>query len=376
MAKKPNPQSESVIPYDMASLMDEFKNGKPIGETARIPVVSENFSWKRGFINCWTGWPNDGKSTFFLFMMIMKALCDDWKWGIWSPEMYNVIKGPNGKMSISASDLIDEIVFMLTGLSPYKHYERLYNQGQMKSDRYIAAVEWVQNHFIFVNPKKRSFGDLVDSFRYVYEEHGTDGFLVDPFKNIKHENDGGRFDLYLEDLFAVAKEFSLDTNSSFNFIAHPRNDDPKNPDGSFKVCTQYMLSGGSAWNNSMDGIFSVYRPFKHKNTTDPRVVFFNLKQRKQQLVGRVGMYDKIEFDWASNRYYFDGYCPIDGTFKEPLAIREKKEIEARKAEAAEGADKSKKKVKKEEVKPTPPLIDFTETTIQIDQPKNEHETLF
>lgn len=384
MAKKVDPREISVIPIDFAAQLEEFRNGKPIGENARIPVVHENFSWKRSFVNCWTGWPNDGKSTFFMFMALMKSVVDNWRWCVWSPEMYNNVKDHKGKMIVSASDLIDEIVFMYTGRNPYKHFEQRYGTKQMAEEAYHEAMKWVEEHFIFINPKGKTFKNLIDNFRYVYDlyEGKIDGFLVDPFKNIDHREEGnGRFDLYLDNVFSDAKEFSLETNTSLNFVAHPRNDkDPKNPDGSYKLCSQFMLAGGASWNNNMDGIFSIYRPFKHKNPTDPRVTFFNLKQRKQQLVGRCGMYDKIELDFLTNRYYFDGYCPIDGSYKEPIDTKIRRDAAAKKEQADKNENqvKKSKRILKEATKPQAPSISFSEVDVDLGEHENvnEHETLF
>lgn len=363
MAKKIDPREMSLIPMDLALQVAEFKDGKPIGETARVPVMTEYFSWKRAFMNVWTGWPNDGKSTFFLFMALMKSLVDNWKWCIWSPEMYNAVLDDKGKLQTSASDLIDELVFMKEGLCPYLHFKRQYGIPQMSLERYIAACEWVKDHFVFIDPKERKYNSLLDNFRFWHDAYNFQGFLVDPFKNLDHSDDaGGRFDLYLDRLFTDTKRFTLETNSSFNFIAHPRNDkDPKNADGSYKICTQFALAGGAAWNNNMDGIFSTYRPWKHKNPADPRVQFFTLKQRKQQLVGRVGVYDKIEFAFDTNRYYFDGHCPIDGQYREPLAAKQEREVAKRKEEAAAGNAFKKAKITDQK------------TIEKIIESKNEHQ---
>jgi hypothetical protein len=262
----------------------------------------------------------------------------------------------DGKIKTSGSDIVDELVFMLTGRSPYLHYQKLYNIQQMPEKEYLEAVRWVKKHFIIINPKQRKYQDLLDNFRYFYDVYKFDGALVDPFKNLDHNESEGRFDLYLDRVFSDTKEFSLETDTSMNWIAHPKAQvDPKNQDGTFKVCTQYMLSGGAAWNNSMDGIYSIYRPYKHDKATDPRVTFLNLKQRKQQLVGRVGKYDKIEFLFETNRYYFDGFCPIDGTYNEPMY----KKIEA--AKAAKEQKGKEGEVKKGKTKPSEPTINFEAT---------------
>lgn len=364
MAKKPDPREDNLLLPDLATAIHEFENGKPIGETARIPVVSENYSWKGGFVNCWTGWPNDGKSTFLMFMMLVKSICDGWKWCIWSPEMFNAQLDSKKKMILSAGDIIDELVFMKTGQTPYKHFKPMFGVQQMQKDLYVDTWQWITEHFHFVNVKDRKYNSLLDTFRFYHDMYNFKGFVLDPWKNIDDSGESGRQDQFLKNAFADIKSFSLETDSSFNIVAHPRSDkDPKNPDGSYKVCTQFTLSGGSEWNNSMDGIYSVHRPFKHRDPQDRRVAFYNLKQRKQQLVGRVGVYSKIEFDFKSNRYFFDSHCPIDGSFLESIDSIEKRQ------KAAKAEEKKQEQPKKKKAEDATQDIAFTDVTIAIDDDK-------
>jgi hypothetical protein len=361
-------RENSIVEINEDDLIYEFRNGKPIGEDGRIQDMKNNFSWKSGFVNCWTGWPNDGKSTFFMFMALMKSIVDDWVWLIWPPEMLNTVKDSKGRIKTSASDIIDELVFMMTGKSPYLHYIKLYGIPQMNEHEYLESVRFIKKHFIIIHPKDKKYTDLIDNCYYFYEKFNVRGFLIDPFKNIDHNDNDARFDLYLDKVFAASKECSLQTDTSFNYIAHPKAQaDPMKPDGSFKICSQFMLSGGASWNNNMDGIYSIYRQFKHKSITDPRVTFLNMKQRKQSLVGRVGSYDKIEFIFNTSRYYFDGYCPIDGTYVQPMAKKE----EAKKMEE-KSKEQPAQKTKKGKV--SEPSIPFSD--IPLPEAQDEHDTIF
>lgn len=314
-----HPCYQSYLAPDRKQMLREFTEGKAVGEPAHVEGLSNIFSWKSGFLNVWTGWPNDGKTTFFLFMAATRTKFEGKKWCIWPPEMVNSYM--DGKqVKISASDIYDEIIFMLTGKCPYLHFEKKYGIKQMPRDEYMAALDWVEKYFLIIYPKDRRYTALKDNFLYFYEYHGCNDFLGDPFKSLKLSDEGnGRTDLMLDDIFYEFKDLAVMTNGTMNFIAHPKSQvEPKNKDGSFKVCNQHMLAGGASWNNNMDGIYSTYRPNRHNDPKDPVVHFYNLKQRKQQLVGRVGVYERIEFDWNVNRYYFDGVCPIDGSLKNPV----------------------------------------------------------
>lgn len=321
--------SKSYLEPDSISMLKEFKEGKPIGESGRIEHLSDQFSWKRSFVNCWTGRPNFGKSTFLQFMAVNKSKHDNWKWCIWSPEMISSDKGKDGKVYKTATDIYDELIHIYTGENPYKHFKDRYGISQMSEERYLEAITWVQDRFFVVEPKDKRYKHLIDNYMYMYETYGIDGWIIDPFRSVRYDQLGGTLDYVLSQIFDEFKEAAILTNSSVNFIAHPKGDnDPfkRGKDGiitGYKPVNQYNLLGGSAWDNAMDGIFSVHRPYKHLDDNDPATYLYHHKQRKKHLVGDTGVYKKIEYNPKTNRYYFDGHCPIDGSFKQPL-IRDDK----------------------------------------------------
>ena len=88
-----------VVGLNLDIMKQDHANGVQIAEPCMIDQMSNNFAWMRGHQNCWTGFPNDGKTQFTLFMMTVKSLMSGWKWVVWSPEM----KGANfvdGKVKI------------------------------------------------------------------------------------------------------------------------------------------------------------------------------------------------------------------------------------------------------------------------------------
>jgi len=317
MADIIDPRENDILLPDMSSMINEFNEGKPIGESGHVEGLVDQFSWKRTFVNCWTGRPNSGKTTFLQFMTILKSKYDNWKWCIWSPEMINSHK-VNGKIVKSSSDIFDELIHMLTGKNPYKHFTAKYGIPQMSLDEYMEALEWIQDHFVVIHPKDKRYKALIDCFMYWFEKYGFDGWIIDPFKNIRYEQTG-TMDYILHQIFDEFMELAVDTNSSINIVAHPKStSEPKKKDGSYKVVTQLDLLGGSAWDNSMDGIFSIHRPYRHIEANDPRTYLYHLKQRKKHLVGETGVYKHIEYNMKKNRFFFDGHCPIDGSFQPPI----------------------------------------------------------
>lgn len=303
----------SYFPPDIGALTSEWGNGAQIGETSGISEMDKVFMWMRGFVSAWYGWANDGKGTFFDFMATAKAKRDRWKFCLYKQEDMNSFKSSDG-VHMTANDIYNNLIWTYTGITPYKHFSEKYKQPQLDLATYHEAVEWVEKHFFVIYPKDRKYNNVMDNFRFYHDKFGIDCFLVDPFKALILDGDE-RGDYVMTKAFIQAKEFALETNSSFNFISHAKSmTEQKEKDGRYKVVNQFMQLGGSAWDINMDSQYSIYRPERHLDPNDPKVHFFNLKQRKAEIVGaNRGVYEKIEFDFMKKRFYFDGICPIDGS---------------------------------------------------------------
>ena len=103
-----------IIGLDFDIMKQDHEKGVQIADSCEIPHMKNNFAWMRGHQNCWTGFPNDGKTQFTLFMMVVKALKSGWKWVVWSPEM----KGANyvdGKVKVHYNILAYDIMASIVG---------------------------------------------------------------------------------------------------------------------------------------------------------------------------------------------------------------------------------------------------------------------
>jgi len=299
-----------IIGLDLNIMKQDYEKGVQIAEPCQIEHMKDKFAWMRGDQNCWTGFPNDGKTEFSLFMAVVKSLKDRWKWAMWSPEM----KGANfvdGKVKTHYNFLAYNIMATISGKTPYKHIYEKYNKRipLMTIDEIQELKEWIEKHFIFLDPKEKKVEDIEVMLHRIYENQGYDGVFIDPFKNVE-ANLGMRDDQHLNNVFARMKENAVSKNISMNWIAHPRSGINRiaNKQGQDVLlpCTQYHLSGGAAWDNGMDGIYSIHRPYTLDNLNDPRVVFHNLKQKKQDLVCERGEVHDIEFNIKTRRYLFNG----------------------------------------------------------------------
>jgi hypothetical protein len=189
-----------------------------------------------------------------------------------------------------------------------------------------------------INPADRRYSNVIDEIEFYIDKFETDIVLVDPFKSIINDiGMGDSRDLALNELFINTKMLTQRKNINFNWIAHPKSfSDVKEKDGRFKVVTQFLVSGGAAWDNNMDGQYSVYRPQRHVSPSDPNVHFWNLKQRQSELVGvSRGVYESIIFDVRQKRYFFNGVCPIDGSTRGDIFAKRLEEKVARETNKSE-----------------------------------------
>ncbi len=301
-----------VIGLDFDIMTQDHEKGVRVAESCMIKELDGNFKWMRGFQNCFTGFPNDGKTEFTMFLMTAKSLFSGWKWVVWSPEMKSA-DFVDGVVKTNYNRLAYNIMATVTGKTPYKHIHEKYGVEMLSIGEMQEQKEWIEKHFIFLNPRKKDITSIYNTLKRIWEEQGYDGVLIDPFKNIEPEHNV-RDDKHLHDVFSKFKDFATETNIVMNWIAHPKSGvnrvTQRNGQDILVPCNQYMLAGGAAWDNSMDGIYSVQRPDSLQDVKSTRVAFHNLKQRMQELVADRGTVDDIDFEIKTRRYLFNGHSPL------------------------------------------------------------------
>jgi hypothetical protein len=311
---------QSYVPPNAERMKKEYEGAMQIGETSGINKEFDSvFSWMRTHVNAFYGWPKDGKSLTFEFLSLVKAKKSGWKTCMFKHEdMGSFFE--NGRSNVTADRLYAKLAWTLTGKTPFEHYAKKHGSSLLSWDEYQEAVEWIKKYFFVVNPSDRKYKNIFDEFKYFHEVFGIDHFGIDPWNTVGLEN-VERGDERLIQAFVHTKEFALATNTTVSIVNHPGSrHDVKEKAGpnkdAFKVVTQFMQLGGSAWDIKMDGQFSIQRPFRHEDANSPIMYFWNLNQRDSEIVGAErGCYQKIEFDRNRRQYYFDGVCPIDGSIK-------------------------------------------------------------
>lgn len=328
MGNIPDPRAQSYLPPDRALMALEYEQGKERGESCGISQLDRIFTMKRGFLNAFCGWSNAGKTQLLMFIALMRSIKFGTKWALFSPEMINSVKDGD-KVYRTGNEIYSDLCHSYTGKSEYKT-----DRNRIPFDEYMQTMEFIEQHFYAMNNDKKMYTNVADNFMYYHEYFGCDGFIVDGFKDLELDEKGTTDRVYRR-AFSTYKEVALKTHGFMYLVGHPKatnemkerpKSNSKNENPPYKVVTPNMLIGGSAWDNDMDQIISVYRQNAHIDPNDPWVTLLNLKQRKQRQTNRKGEYADIEFDFEGNQFYFGGVCPINGKVRNPSPMQTELDI--------------------------------------------------
>jgi hypothetical protein len=278
---------------DVSSSMDQtFKHGKKRGDTTHITAVDMHFTWKRGELTCVTGWPQGGKTEFTLFLMLLKAMFDGWKWAVFSPENH------------PADELFDTLIHTYIGQSTDPKYP-----NQMTMAQYQKGKEFIHEHFIYVYPKELHTPETIrEYFAYIASIEKIDGTLKDPWNKMVHTY-AGREDQYLATQFPIEQRFAREQDLCSIITAHPKSPGRLEQGKPLPIPDQYWISGGQMWDNMFDNILAVHRPEYHLNKGSTAAQFISHKIKKQKLVGIPGSVD-FDFERKSNQYLYNGASPL------------------------------------------------------------------
>lgn len=278
---------------DVSREMDHtFRHGKARGITTHVRDLDNHFSWKVGDLTCVTGYPQNGKTEFTLFLMLLKSIYEGWRWIIFSPENY------------PADELFDTLIHTYIGRSVDPTY-----RDQMPFDQYRLGKEFIDAHFVYVYPNEPHTPEVIREYvAYLTAEEKFNGTLKDPWNKMIHTY-SGREDQYLASQFPLEQKMSRELGLCSVITAHPKSPGTLKPTDSYPAPNQYSLSGGQMWDNMFDNILCIHRPDYLQDRASTRTEFHSLKIKKQKLVGIPGTVE-FDFERRSNRYLYHGASPL------------------------------------------------------------------
>lgn len=281
------------------SMLTNFRKGKEAGSKTYVRdidqitsggIQNKMWSWKAGEFNLWTGYNNEGKSQFLIFLCVLKAINEGWKFAFFSPENY------------PPDEFFDDIIHTILGKSTDRHYKNF----DVSEDEYLKAFDLVKDKFYFVYPEKDKTPDFrieqIESvFEYLVWEKDVKAVIVDPYIKIRHEMSPGEPEhLYASRFMMDRINFTRKNNVSYHLVMHqttPR----KEKDGNYPPPSLYQIKGGGTFADSTDNTISVWRPNRATDPNDTTVIIKTDKIKKQKLVG-IPFEITIDFNRKRNRY--------------------------------------------------------------------------
>jgi len=289
---------EGIFTVDMVfdSMLHTFRNGKQRGTSTYWKVIDEHFTWRPSEVNIWTGYQNEGKSTFLESLCVLKSYFEGWKWAIFSPE------------NTPINDFYDNLIEMYIG----KSSDPIYKSNQMSESDYMEGAEFIKNHFFVIYPEDNfEFSNVLLKAEYLIRKHGVRGLIIDPYNTIEHKMERGeREDLYISRFMSSLKKFAVKNSISINLVAHQLTPQKDNGGRYLRPDTN-RIKGGGTFADKADNVMYVWRPDRALDFSTPLVTFGSQKIKKQKLVGIPGDVNEIYFNRKCNRYFHDGRSPFE-----------------------------------------------------------------
>lgn len=244
--KKGNILSVLSLEQKILTLYKE-KPDEGLAFSARYSNLSAHYRFKIGQLNIVTGIPSHGKSEMLDMLLCDLAIEHDLKFAIFSPENY-----PHELHLI-------KLVSKIMGKSFYPCADP---RKRMTEEELVAAIEFVNNHFYFLDPYENdvSLKAILSLALEAKEKHGISAFVIDPWNEIEHDIPMHKNEsTYTGECLTTIRRFGRKHGMSPFIVAHPTKLLPPKAGEAFPIPNAYNIAGSAMWYNKADNILSVYR---------------------------------------------------------------------------------------------------------------------
>jgi len=273
--------------------MSIYENGYEKVHGINIPEIDKYYKRKAGELTVLTGYGNMGKSTYWMWYLMMRAIIFGEKTAIFSPE------------SDPAADFYFDLTETFFGCDCSK-----FNPNRPKPDAFKKGYAWVGEHFFNVSPSELSPTPAIVKQTFLTLVIGKDvkNVVVDPFNQLTNDysSSGGRSDKYLETFLSDCSRFAKRNGVNFDIIAHPRTPREKTSQGDYECPDQFSIADGTMWNNKADNILVYHRPFGFSAPDALNCEVHSKKIRRQRTVGVRGTVE-IEYSRPKRRFLVNGH---------------------------------------------------------------------
>tara|TARA_R110002020_G_scaffold195451_2_gene396439 strand:- start:5075 stop:6100 length:1026 start_codon:yes stop_codon:yes gene_type:complete len=256
-------------------------NSSNSAETTFIKEYDRIFKWKRGWVNTWTGYSNEGKSSWLYFILLIKLLQDkNAKVAIFSPENY-----PRNRF-------VKDWVKTMLGYDPK-------NSTKAKCEK---MIEMFEDRLFYVYPSSHDIDSIENQFQNLVKLHQVNITIIDPY--LKISKPSGVNDLqYLTSFVKRQEVFAKQNNVSHHVVYHqltPQMDES----GNYVPVDMYRIKGGGSITDGSDTVSSVQRPYRKTDAEDKSVVITTQKVKDFDLFS--DGYLRMEYNLSKNRYFLNG----------------------------------------------------------------------
>lgn len=273
-------------------LDDIYNNGLPKGSTTHLHELDRIWTWRPSEVTGLTGYMNEGKTSWFHWLCILKASIDGWPVGLYSPENW------------PPEELYEDLIHMYVGKTMDKDYADRMTYTQLKE-----AKEFVNKYFYMIYPEQSaSLENIFDRGQYLVKKKGIKILGIDPYNGVEHNQGSMREDLYISDFLRKLKRFTAEHSLATTLIAHQRTPEREKDKGEtvydYPKPDIYRVRGGGIFGDKLDNVLSYWRPYRRTDPSDPTVIIESHKIKNKKLTGAIGD-AKFYYDWRFNRYYQD-----------------------------------------------------------------------
>jgi len=314
-------QAKQVVPegavvlgdWEQEEMIKRFEQGWEVGKKSGFDDLDTLWTALRADMTFVYGWPNSGKGTWTKYIAVMYSLVYGWKWALFN--------GEDG----SATKIADKLI------SIYLGKDIINDKASIKKEEYLEAIEFVKNHFYFVQPPKRTgkpsdvkvTNKWINSIiKYFTLKYGVNCFIKDPWFQIQYEKEGIREDRLLRDELDREMHFCENYDICF-YVDHPLNPDRSSASRKIRPAPQAtLLRGGPMKWMCTDNLMCVNRMTQGGEEKGVEIIIEKVRHSEQ--VGKLGKilcwFNKDKQRYRPETSTFDPMLKAVNTYKKKMEL--------------------------------------------------------
>jgi twinkle protein len=273
---------------------DWYLKGYPKGAAAGIEGFDDLLTFIPGQLTTITGIPGHGKDEFMNMVMTSIAKKEGWRLGVLGFEEEN---------EETASKIIEKYVGKSFAF-------RQDPEHRMTIEQYEAGVDFVEQHFRFINPSEinTDIESILSKVEELIRRFGINAFYLNPWNWITHAEASTD---YISDVLSQIMLFAVKHRIHIFLVAHTTKMKKDRLTNLFEIPNLYDISGSAHFFNKTSNGLTVYRDYK------TGIVSVYIQKVKQSWLGKIG-FVSFFFNPHTRQYsvdrstlkHSDGFKPI------------------------------------------------------------------